>query len=209
MSHISSIAAAVYTDLAVAFAANTGGVATATAFPTTAGTLQALFATATGNATYIRATDIRSFPAVGTPANIVNVPVYGQKVSQTIGGQANAPTMDVTVNYIPSNWAKGTTQSTWTAGVPTVHGSELANLVADGVKRVWRLTLLATLPTGTPGASQGLYDSNAGGVGTVENTQFYWHGKVESLMVTPSLTDATTAVLSFSIQSDFYGAFTV
>jgi hypothetical protein len=82
-------------------------------------------------------------------------------------------------------------------------------MVGDGVKRVWRLTLM-TAPLSVTGTSTlGAYDSVAGGLGSKENTQFYFHGKLESMLITPSLTDGTTATLSFSIQSDFYGAYTI
>ncbi|MGI9549114.1 MAG: hypothetical protein ACR2M7_03970 [Bdellovibrionales bacterium] len=43
--------------------------------------------------------DIREFPSFGTPANIVNVPVYGEAQSSQISGQADAPTLEFTLNY--------------------------------------------------------------------------------------------------------------
>jgi hypothetical protein len=211
MSHISSIGAAVFTDLSVAIGTVTSGVAAA-ALPATkdkAG-FDALFVTATSNPKYLRVPNVREFPAIGAQPNLVNVPVYGQKQSQTVGGQSDAPQMEVTINYVGSQWAKGTTATAWTSGEPTTFGSEMANMVGDGVARAWRFTLLAAQPTGaTIGASQSQWDSNTGGIGKVENSMFYFIGKLESMLVTPSLTDATTATLAFSIQSDIYGAFTV
>ena len=47
--------------------------------------------------------NVRDFPAFGTPANIVNVPVYGQAVSSQISGQADAPTLELTLNYVPAD----------------------------------------------------------------------------------------------------------
>lgn len=44
---------------------------------------------------------IREFPSFGKPANIVNVPQYGQSVSSQIQGQADAPTLEFTLNYVP------------------------------------------------------------------------------------------------------------
>jgi hypothetical protein len=211
MAHISSISAAMFTDLACAYGTIASGAETvAPVAPAgfTQANWEAKFDTTTGTNSYFRFLNARSFPAVGTPSNIVNVPVFGQKVAQTIGGQSNAPTMDVTLNYIPSLWAKGATASAWTAGLQTTFGTELANMVSDGVSRPFRLALLASASTATAGASLGPYDSNATGLGSVPNSEFYWMGKMESLLVTPSLTDATTAVLSLSIQSDFYGAWT-
>jgi len=210
MAHLSSISAAIFTDLAVAYASNTGGVATATAFPTDSTGLQALFVTTTSNNKYFRVLNVREFPAFGQQPNIVNVPVFGQKQSQSVGGQSDAPTMEVTINYVASDWVKGTTASTWTTGDLTVRGSELANMVGDGIKRVWRIALMAAAPVATSSASLNAYDSIATGLGanSNQNTQFFFHGKLESMQITPSLTDATTATLSFSMQSDLYGAFT-
>lgn len=211
MAHISSIGAALFTDLAVAYTATSSGVATA-AMPATYDNsgFAALFVTSTGNCKYFRIQNVREFPAVGTPANIVNVPVFGQKQSQTIQGQADAPSLEVTINFVPSEWAKGTTSTTWSSGVISVSGNELGNMVGDGIKRAWRLALLGAAPSATLGASQSHYDSNSGGLGTASggNSVYYWTGKLEALLVTPSLTDAMTAKLTFSIQSDFYGAYT-
>jgi hypothetical protein len=145
MAHISSIGAAMFTDLSVAYTSNTGGVATATTFPTDSTGLQALFVTTTSNNKYFRINNVRSFPAVGATPNIVNVPVFGQKQSQTVSGQSDAPSLEVTINYVPTDWVKGTTASTWTTGDLTVRGSELGNMVGDGIKRVWRLTLLTAV----------------------------------------------------------------
>jgi hypothetical protein len=208
MTHLTSIAAALYTDLSVAYGSTAAGVATSnvpTAMTLTAA--QSLFVTSGGNCKYLRLADVREFPAVGAPANIVNVPVFGQRTSQTVGGQADAPSLEVTINYIPANWAKGVTSSVFTTGSLTTAGNEVPNMVGDGTSRVWRMTLLASAPTSiTTTASLGQYDSVTGsGLAAVQNSQFFWSGKIESLLVTPSLTDATTAVLAFSIQSDFYG----
>jgi len=52
--------------------------------------------------------------------------------------------------------------------------------------------------------------SVVGGVaGSNNNSQWYWQGKVEALLINPQLTDANTATLTISVQSEFYGAFTV
>ena len=64
-------------------------------------------AAATGGGTFTFADgsgivgNIREFPSLGTPANIVNVPVYGQSISSQVGGQADAPTLEFTLNYVP------------------------------------------------------------------------------------------------------------
>ena len=184
MSHLSSIGASIFTDLAVCVddVATTGAnaIAIATFNETNA---VSCFAAA---ADYERITDVREFPSVGTPANIVNVPVYGQKTSAQVQGQADAPSLEVTVNYIAADWASGTT---------------LGDMVGDGIQRVFRVTLLNTTPTG--------YDMTAGSLGTVENSTYYFIGKIEALLVNPQLTDATTATITLSTQSDFIGAFTI
>lgn len=202
---ISSIGSVVYSNLAVAGVVNGTTAVVSSPMPAglpspTGAQWAALFNTVTSVNQYQLIPDVREFPAIGTPANIVNVPVYGQKQSQTVGGQSDAPTMDVTVNYVASKWTRGNTA----AG-----GTGLGNLVGDGILRAWRFAMLTAKPSGAESATQGLYDSNVGGLGNVENAEFYWLGKVESLLVNPSLTDAVTATLSFSIQSDFYGAFAV
>lgn len=204
MAHISSIGAAMFTDLSVITGTVVAGKAEVS--PTQPATkdatgFQALFTTVTSVSKYAKINNVREFPAIGTPANIVSVPVYGQKQGQSIGGQADAPSLEITINYVPSDWAKGT------AGTTPV--SSLANMVGDGISRVWRFTLMNADSTATVTASLGAYDSVVGGLGTTQNSQYYFFGKLESLLVTPSLTDATTATIAISVQSDFYGAYTI
>ena len=204
MAHISSIGAAMFTDLSVITGTVVAGKAeTSPTQPATkdATGFQSLFTTATSVSKYAKINNVRSFPAIGSPANIISVPVYGQKQGQSIGGQADAPSLEVTINFVASEWAKGT------AG--TTPASSLANMVGDGISRVWRFTLMSADSTATVTASLGQYDSVAGGLGTTQNSQYYFFGKLESLLVTPSLTDATTATLAISVQSDFYGAYTI
>lgn len=211
MSHISSIGAAMFTDMSVAIGTVTAGKAAA-ALPVTRDKtgFDALFATVTSNPKYLQLQNVRDFPAIGAQPNLVNVPVYGSKTSQTIGGQSDAPQMEITVNYVGIDWAAGAVATVWTGGLVSTKGSELANMVGDGISRAWRFTMMAAQPTGTTNAAAlSQYDSVAGGLGVVENTMFYFMGKIESLLITPSLSDSTTATIAFSIQSPFYGAFTV
>ena len=196
MAHINSIGAGLFSDLSVAMAS------TDPAFSTldVAADFQPLFATEIESVagvkaanSFVRIGNVRTFPAMGTPANIVKVPTYGQKTSSSIQGQADAPQLEVDMNFVATNWAKD-------AGVL------LGNAVGDGKQYVFRFTLLNAEPTGT-GATK--FASTIGGLGTVQNSQYYWIGKMEALLVTPSLTDANTAKLSMSIQSSFFGAFTI
>jgi hypothetical protein len=198
MAHITSIGAGMFSDLSV-HAPSTELTASGLAALDTAAEFQALFATEIANnggtkaaGAFIRLADIREFPAIGTPANVVNVPAYGQATSSQIQGQADAPSMELTINYIPGNWADGT--------------SLLADMIGDGIQRVMRFTLLNSNPTGT-GATK--FASTAGGLGTVPNSQFYFIGKLEAIAVNPQLTDANTATLTLTVQGAFWGAYTV
>jgi hypothetical protein len=199
MAHINSIGAGMYSDLAVSTPAS-ALTAAALAALDTAAEFQALFAneiesvggTKAAN-TFVRIKNVREFPAMGTPPNVVNVPTYGQKSSQQIQGQSDAPSMEITMNYVPAEWAKEA-------------GNILGNMVGDGNQYVFRFTLLNAEPTGT-GATK--YAATGGGIGSVQNSQYYWVGKIDALQVTPQLTDANTATVTITIQSAFYGAFTI
>lgn len=192
MAHISSIGAGMYSDLSVC----TDATVLSAVLPKIANGTVAYADFAAGfaatdytAATAKRITNVREFPAMGTPPNVVNVPVYGSATSQQIQGQADAPSMEITLNYIASEWADGTA---------------LGALVADGNQYVFRFTLLNSKPSGVEG-----YASSATGVGSVQNSQYFWIGKIEALQVTPQLTDANTATITITIQSDFFGAYTV
>lgn len=192
MAHIGSIGAGLYSDLSVAVDA--AEIATAIATPSEAN-FKACFAAVLANGSaptattgeFIRIKNVREFPSMGTPPNIVNVPVYGQASSQQIQGQSDAPTMEITLNFIGTDWQDTT--------------NYLGAMVGDGVQRVFRFTLLNTIPTGG-------YASTVGELGAVANSQYFWVGKLEALQVNPQLTDANTATITITVQSDFYGAYT-
>lgn len=193
MTHISSIGAGMYSDLSVAVPSTPPTFA---ALDTSA-EFMALFATKINNVggtkatgTFVRIENVREFPAMGTPPNVVNVPVYGSSTSQQIQGQADAPSMEITLNFVAIDWAK-------------VSGTILGNMVGDGNQYVFRFALLNAQPASG-------YDSTAGvtGLGNVANSQYFWIGKLEALQVTPQLTDANTATITITIQSAFFGAYT-
>lgn len=188
MAHISSIGAGMFSDLSVCTA-----VLSAPQLATTAATAKtdfdALMDTA---AELVRIKNVREFPAMGTPPNIVNVPVYGQKSSQQIQGQSDAPSLEIQMNYVAADWAAG---------------SVLGNMVGDGLPKLFRFALMNSNPTTVLAANE--YASSALGIGTVQNSYYYWIGKMEALLVNPQLTDANTATLTLSIQSQFFGAYTV
>ena len=199
MAHITSIGASVFSDLSVATPLADLSAAALAALDTAA-EFAALFATeidtvggTKGTNTFTRVKNVREFPAMGTPPNVVNVPVYGSKSSQQIQGQSDSPSMEITLNYIPADWAKDASNN-------------LCNMVGDGKQYVFRFSLLNSEPTGS-GATK--YASTSAGIGTVPNSEYYWIGKLEALQVTPQLTDATTATITLTIQSAVYGAYTV
>lgn len=200
MSHINSIGAGMFSDLAVA-TPSTDITPAAIAALDTAAEFQALFATEIDTVggtkaanTFVRIKNVREFPAMGTPPNVVNVPVYGSATSQQIQGQADAPSMEITLNYVPSDWADEA-------------GNVLGQMVGDGKQYVFRFTLMNSKVTGTVTATN--YASTTIGLGTVQNSQYYWIGKLDALQVSPQLTDANTATITITIQSAFFGAYTV
>ncbi len=194
MAHINSIGAGMFSDMAVAMP-TTALTPSQLAALDSASEFQALFADEVQSAggvkatgTFTRIKNVREFPSMGTPPNIVNVPVYGSKTSQQIQGQADAPSVELTINYVPSDWAAGTL---------------LGAAVGDGNQYVFRFVLMNAEPL--------LYSSETpatNGIGSVQNSQYYWIGKLEALQVNPQLTDANTATITVSVQSEFFGAFT-
>lgn len=180
MAHITSIGAGIYTALAI----NTTEITDLS----TVNTLAELVAKFSSSASFTEVKNVREFPQIGTPANIVNVPVYGQKNSSQIQGQADAPNLEVTINYVPSEWAPGTA---------------LGDLVGDGKIYAFQFSLLNTKPAGLNTTA------GAAGLGSVNNSNFYFAGKVEALLISPQLTDANQATLTLSVQGEFYGPGTV
>lgn len=184
MAHINSLGAGIYSDLSVCFDATLVAAARTAVDGGTAAdtTFEACFA----SGKYTRITDVREFPAMGTPPNVVNVPVYGSKTSFQIQGQSDPTSMEITINFKPSDWADG---------------SVLGDKVGDGKEYVFRFTLMNTKPYG--------YDATTGSISSADNSSYYWMGKIDALLVTPQLTDANTATVTITMQSEFYGAYTV
>jgi hypothetical protein len=187
MAHISSIGAGIYSDLSVASAALPSTPGTASSWLSKFVIADNVATSSDGplaDAKWVRIPNVREFPSMGSPPNIVNVPIYGQPMSQQVQGQADAPSLELTINFVPAEWADGTV---------------LRSLVGNGKSYMFRFALLNARPTA--------YGSEAAGLGTVQNSQYFWIGKVEALLINPQLTDANTATLTLSQQSDFYGAF--
>jgi hypothetical protein len=143
--------------------------------------------------------NIRDMPSFGTPANIVKVPVYGQAQTQSIGAQSDAPDLELTINYIPSAWAKNNASFATTG--------TLGDAVGDGIAKVFQFALL---PARAPALTTALTAGVGGTLASpVPNALIYFIGKIESLLVNPSRDDASTATVALSIQSDFFGPFTI
>ena len=176
MSHIASITAGIYTSIAF----NPTAVISVAAADTAA-ELIALFAVAP-----TEIANVREFPELGTPANIVNVPVYGQKTSVQVQGQADAPTMEFTLNYVPADTVA------------------LQALVGNGQLYAFQISLTSQEPSN-------LMQVAATGIGApvasinTNNTVFNFLGKFESFLVTPSLTDSTQAKITLSMQTEMFG----
>jgi hypothetical protein len=198
MAHIQSIGAGVFSDLSIATPATTPNFAildTAAEFADLfENEIQSVGGIAAAGA-FVRVKNVREFPSMGTPPNIVNVPTYGQKTSQQIQGQSDAPNLEITMNFVASDWADGTV---------------LGKMVGDGKQYVMRFSLLNAEPPSYKSKGAGnLGGTSASGAGSVENSVWYWVGKVEAIVVNPQLSDANTATITLSLQSKFFGAYTV
>jgi len=175
MAHISTLGAAIFSTLSMNKVATNAAPGTGLAAD-----WHALFDTGAERTTL---GNVRDFPAVGTPPNIVKVPAFGAKQSRQIQGQADAPTLELGINYVALDWVDG--------GLGT-----LGYALANDVTFAFRFALLNT----DPGAA-------ATGLST-DNSCFYWLGRIEACLVKTSLSDATMATVTLSMQSDFFGAFT-
>ncbi len=189
MTFPTSISAAQYSAIAIS----------RTAVPATLNetNLKANFAAA---ANYLEIKNVRDMPSFGTPANIIKVPVYGQAQTQSIGAQSDAPDLELTINFVPSEWSK--------ANATFASTGTLGDSVGDGVAKVFQVALLTAK---APNLNTGSTTGNVSGslASPIPNALIYFVGKVESLLMTPARDDAMTATVALSIQSDFYGPYTV
>lgn len=205
MTHITTIGAGLYSDVSFGTDFTTGAwtLDKAQSLGTfTEANWKALFATAVdpgvaGGAVgkFRRITNIRELPQMGTPPNIVNVPTYGSKTSRQVQGQADAPTFEVTLNFVPSDWI--------------TTANYLGSYVGNGTAYPFRFALLNSEPS-TAGATKYASLDTVTGISSAPggNTQYFFGGKVEALQINPQLTDSNTAVLTISLQSEFWGPFT-
>jgi len=185
MAHISDLRTGIFTYLDLHTVAPVAATDTAAEYAalfvgSTPGTADSADGDTTGVAKHFRMPSVREFPSVGTPANIVNVPVYGQKTSSQVQGQADAPSLEITINYNATD------------------AGDLHSLIGKPVTVRFMMTDTACTP-----------NEGAGTTLAKANTEFYFNGKVEAILVNPSLTDATTATVTLSTQSDFIGPATI
>ena len=131
---------------------------------------------------------IREFPNLGIPANIVNVPQYGQAVSSQIAGQSDAPSMDFTFNYVPSEHAF------------------IADMREDGEKRMFRVRLANAKQAEDPTTGVDLpYIDEDGDLR--EFSDFYFVGSVASFEIVPNLTDSNQLNVTLTIDGEMQGPF--
>jgi len=202
MAHIAAIGAGMFSDISFSTDLTTGGWSLAAAPTFSEANWKALFASAVDPGTaggitgkFRRLTNIREMPQFGTPPNIVNVPTYGFKTSKQVQGQSDAPTFEIMVNFVPSDWQTAT--------------DYLGNYLNGGVQYnayPFRIVLLNAAPTLATAAQ---YASTAPGVGSVANTQYYFGGRLEAIQINPQLTDSNQATVTVSVQTDFYGPWTI
>ena len=149
---------------------------------------------------------IREFPNLGIPANVVNVPQYGQATSSQITGQSDPPSLDFTFNYVPS-----------------IHGF-IDDLRASGEQRLFRVRLsngelVAAVGGGTnqSGGSDAAdtsdvmlpYEQHGSGSDSTmrEFSDFFFFGSVASFEIVPSLTDSNQLNVSLTIDGQLEGPY--
>jgi hypothetical protein len=128
--------------------------------------------------------NVREFPSIGTPANVVNVPVYGQSTSSQVAGQSDAPSLEFSLNYVASEHAAlDTLRQAGTRLLFRVRMTDSSNLVAAAAPNL-----------GVPTA---FVDD--------EFSDFYFFGTIASFEITTNLTDAIQATISLTVEGDFVG----
>ena len=128
--------------------------------------------------------NVREFPSVGTPANVVNVPVYGQSTSSQVAGQSDAPSLEFSLNYVASEHA------------------ELDALRKAGTRLLFRVRMTDSsnlAPASAPnlGVPTAYVDD--------EFSDFYFFGTIASFEITTNLTDSIQASISLTVEGDFVG----
>lgn len=133
---------------------------------------------------------IREFPNLGIPANVVNVPQYGQGASSQIAGQSDAPSLDFTFNYVPTEHAF--ISALREAGELRLFRIRLSNATqdvdADQIVLPWEYT-----------------QSDNTGTDMREFSDFYLFGSVASFEIVPNLTDSNQLNVTLTIDGEMAG----
>jgi len=190
MAHISSISASKFTTLDyVPNTANNSATAAADLHALFVSNQAAILAADTQidevpEAAVVHVGNIREFPSLGSPANIVNVPVYGQATSSQVAGQADSSSLEFSLNYVPSTHAA------------------LDVLRKAGTRIAVRVRV-----------SDADLTVNGAGIITADNADlfadFYFFGKIASFEIQPGLTDSLQATMAIAIEGDFNGPLSI
>ena len=133
---------------------------------------------------------IREFPNLGIPANVVNVPQYGQGSSSQIAGQSDAPSLDFTFNYVPSD--HGFISDMRESGEAHLFRVRLSN--AEQVEEALGLITPHEIKSGTTSDMR-------------EFSDFYFFGSVASFEIVPNLTDSNQLNVTLTIDGEMAGPY--
>lgn len=126
--------------------------------------------------------DVREFPSLGTPANVVNVPVYGQATSSQVAGQSDAPSLEFSLNYV----------ATEHAALETLRRANTRLCFRVRMSDVKQASASANLNVPLAFRNQ-------------EFADFYFFGTIASFEITTGLTDAIQASITLTVSGDFTG----
>ena len=131
---------------------------------------------------------IREFPNLGIPANVVNVPQYGQGASSQIAGQSDAPSLDFTFNYVPTEHAF------------------ISTLRESGESKLFRIRLSnAQQAEDTSGVILPYEVVDGSGSDMREFSDFFLFGSVASFEIVPNLTDSNQLNVTLTIDGEMKG----
>jgi len=131
---------------------------------------------------------IREFPNLGIPANVVNVPQYGQGASSQIAGQSDAPSLDFTFNYVPEEH------------------KFISLLREGGENRLFRIRLSnAQQVEDTAGVILPYETVQGSGSDMREFSDFFLFGSVASFEIVPNLTDSNQLNVTLTIDGEMRG----
>jgi hypothetical protein len=181
MAHISQISNTFRADLSVC--SNPALVAAVKLVMAQNGSIQTSFMSCFSD-DFLRIQNIGEFPNVGNESAIINVPVFGQAITAQIQGQGDKSPLAIQINYVAEDWKPGTPRGA---------------LIDNYNDAVFRLALCNSIPAS--------YASTSDGLGSIENSQYFWIGRLKTLEVFAKVSGATSATLTMVRNSNFYGAY--